>query len=254
MAGNDEKISSSDNKHIKNRETCKAVMVFTPLLVLIICCCIVTLLGFRKFEYISSYASLIFNKTTTIENVCEENEYRSADAPIMKGQVDTSTDYSSSADAPVTETHEIIFPYYGDCYAHMTIDNKDVGIEDYPVYWGDSDTLLDQGLVQSNYSAYIGVPGRVVIAGHNHTYFRTLPKVKIGDVVTLTTDYGVFTYKVSDTQILGDTDTSLLYYDPLAEKVTDDLIMYTCWNNGYMGLSDERLYIICEVVSKQYNN
>lgn len=253
MVGNDEKINSSDNKHIEHNETCKAVMVFTPLLVLIICCCIVTLFGFRKFEYISTYANLIFNKSTTIENVCEDNEYRSADAPVMKGQVDTSTDYSSGADSP-TESHEIIYPYYGDCYAHITIDNEDVGVEDSPVYWGDSDTLLDKGLVQSNYSAYIGTTGRVVIAGHNHTYFRGLPNIKIDDVVTITTEYGTFTYKVKETQILADDDTSLLYYDPTAEVVTDDLIMYTCWNNGYMGLSDERLYIICEVVSKEFKN
>lgn len=45
-----------------------------------------------------------------------------------------------------------------------------------------------------------------------------------------------------------------LYYDVTADPPVDDLILYTCWNNGYMGLSDQRLYVICKVVSKEYKN
>ncbi len=43
-----------------------------------------------------------------------------------------------------------------------------------------------------------------------------------------------------------------LYYDVTADPPVDDLILYTCWNNGYMGLSDQRLYVICKVISKEY--
>ena len=71
---------------------------------------------------------------------------------------------------------------------------------------------------------------------------------------TVTTNYGKFTYEVTETKVLPDTDTSLLYYDVTADPPVDDLILYTCWNNGYMGLSDQRLYVICKVVSKEYKN
>ncbi len=108
--------------------------------------------------------------------------------------------------------------------------------------------------MQSNYSAYIGATGRVVLAAHNHTYFRYLPNILVGDQVILKTDYGKFTYEVTETKVLPDTDTSLLYYDVTADPPVDDLILYTCWNNGYMGLSDQRLYVICKVVSKEYKN
>lgn len=117
-----------------------------------------------------------------------------------------------------------------------------------------SDDLLAKGVVQSNYSAYIGATGRVVLAAHNHTYFRYLPNILVGDQVILKTDYGKFTYEVTETKVLPDTDTSLLYYDVTADPPVDDLILYTCWNNGYMGLSDQRLYVICKVVSKEYKN
>ena len=76
----------------------------------------------------------------------------------------------------------------------------------------------------------------------------------MGDQVILKTDYGKFTYEVTETKVLPDTDASLLYYDVTADPPVDDLILYTCWNNGYMGLSDQRLYVICKVVSKEYKN
>lgn len=243
MNGNDDKISSSDIKHKTRKETCKAAMVFTPFLVLIICCCVLVLLGYSKAVAASAYINLAFNRTAKIENVCKDNEYRSADAPALSGS--TSDDEG---------THKINYPYYGDLYAHMTINNTKVSVKNAPVYWGDSDILLDKGLCQSNYSTYIGNKGRVVIAGHNHTYFRYLYNVKKGDIVTLKTKYGTFTYKVKNTKILKDYDTSLLYYNPVGDDVPDDLIMYTCWNNGYMGLSKERIYVICDVVSKKFKN
>ena len=246
VKNNNSNNSFSQTKHKRFKETCKAVVFFTPLLVVIICCGIIVLLGYRMFVSAKSYAQFIFNDNVRILNAAEDNQYRNADALPMTGKTKVETDSGE-------KEHEIIYPYYGDAYAKITISNKDVNVKDCPVYWGDSDELLEKGVVQSNYSAYIGATGRVVLAAHNHTYFRYLPNIAVGDKVTLTTDYGTFTYKVKETKILYDDDTSLLYYDPTAEKVTDDLVLYTCWNNGYMGLSDQRFYVICEVVSKKFN-
>lgn len=243
----EKKFSSSlkSNKH-KNKETCKAVVFFTPLLIVILCFGIVILFGLRFFITAQSYTNLLFNEKSEAENMAEDNQYKRSDAIPMVGKTKSEKDD--------TKEHKIIYPYYGDLYAHLTISNDSVKVKNSPIYWGDSDDLLDKGIVQSNYSAYIGTTGRVVLAAHNHTYFRYLPNIKVGDKVTLKTDYGTFTYKVKQTKVLKDTDTSLLYYDPTAENVTDDLILYTCWNNGYMGLSNERLYVICSVVKKQYKD
>ena len=256
IAENKSSSQSKPHKH-KSKETCKALVFFTPLFVIMLCLGLIVLFGYRTFVSAESYARFIFNDKAKIQNAAEDNKYRNADALPMKGTtkvVKTADPVDGETSEPVIEEHEIIYPYYGDQYAKITIDNDSANIKDYPVYWGDSDDLLDLGVVQSNYSAYIGATGRVVLAAHNHTYFRYLPNVKVGDTVTLTTDYGVFTYKVRETQILYDDDTSLLYYDPNADEITDDLILYTCWNNGYMGLSDQRLYVICDVVSKEFYN
>ncbi|MGN0593803.1 MAG: class D sortase [Hominimerdicola sp.] len=248
------KKTASDIQHKDSKETCKALLAFTPLLVLIIVCCIMVLVGYKKFLYIKGYADMAFSNKNVGE-MSADNPYKRADAVPMTGEIEVPVVKESEEDTkPETETHEIVFPYYGDAYATLTIDNENVGVKDTPVFWGDSDDLLEKGVVQSNYSSYIGIPGRVVLAAHNHTFFAYFKNIQVGDRATLTTEYGKFVYEVKKIEIRQDTDTELLYYDPTAEEVTDDLIMYTCWNNGYMGTSDKRLYAICELVSREYTN
>lgn len=250
MSGGKNKVSPSDlNKQKKAKRTSVAVMVLTPLLVLTLCLSLLTLVSYKKFIEVQSYAAFAFNENAHLKNPSADNKYRNADALPMKEMTEVVVPETKKV-----EKHEIIYPYYGDNYAKITIDNDNIGVKDQPVYWGDSDDLLAKGIAQSNYSAYIGATGRVVLAAHNHTYFRYLPNILVGDKVTLTTDYGKFVYEVTETKILPDTDTSLLFYDVTADPPVDDLILYTCWNNGYMGMSDKRIYVICKVVSKEYKN
>lgn len=232
--------STSDIHHShRSKKAYKIALTCTPLLVLIIVCCILVLAGYNKFLYVQGWTNMIFGSSTSAGQMDTDNPYKRADAPQKKSKVDD---------------HEIIYPYYGDAYAKLTIDNADVGVKDVPVYWGDSDDILEKGIAQSNYSSYIGVPGRVVLAAHNHTFFVNLKNIKPGDKATLTTDYGTFVYEVTKTDIKNSKDTTYLYYDPTKKPVTDDLILYTCWNNGYMGASDQRLYVVCKVVSRTYKN
>ncbi len=245
MSGEIMQEEKSTSRYRVRRETCKPILAFTPLLVFVVCCCLVTLFGYRKLIFVNEWSKFIFNKNSMITNVSPENPYRSIDAPEMTGVVDDQSGESSEK--------KIVYPYYGDAYANLTINNSDVKVNNAPVYWGDSDDILAKGLAQSNYSTYIGLEGRVVISGHNYTDFVGLKNVKKGDEVTLITSYGEFVYEVADTDIRNMTDTEYLYYDPTAKEVKNDLILYTCWNNGRLGMSDERLYVICELKSKKFN-
>ena len=165
MENVDEKksVSSLKSNTHKSKETCKAVVFFTPLLIVVMCIGIVILFGLKFFITAQSYTSLIFNENSTVENMAEDNQYKRSNALPMVGKTKSDKDDSKE--------HKIIYPYYGDLYAHLTISNDKVNVKDSPVYWGDSDDLLDKGIVQSNYSAYIGTTGRVVLAAHNHTFF-----------------------------------------------------------------------------------
>ena len=245
MAERDVNNNTSHHGHNKQKKTCKAVMVFTPFLLLIMCVGIVVLFGMKDFRKLTGYADMLFRQNSGRDYSYKDNEYRVSDAEHIKGKTqNTNTE----------EEHEIHFPYVGDVYAHLTIKNDEANIKNVPVIWGLSDSMLERGVCEANYGCYIGDTGRVVLAGHNHTYFYGLPKVKVGDICVLTTSYGKFTYKVKYTKILDENDTSLLFYNPADENVTDDLVMYTCWNNGMLGMSTDRLYYVCSVVSKEWNN
>ena len=153
MVRKEVKASSSDaNKLKKNKRTSVAVMVLTPLLVLALCLSIMTLVSYKKFIELQGYAAIAFNENAHLKNPSEDNKYRNADALPMKGLTKVTVPDSENK----TEQHEIIYPYYGDKYAELTVKNDKAGIDKEPVYWGDSDDLLAKGVVQSNYSAYIG--------------------------------------------------------------------------------------------------
>ena len=67
-----------------------------------------------------------------MKNPSEDNKYRNADALPMKGLTKVTVPDSDKK----TEQHEIIYPYYGDKYAELTVKNDKAGIDKEPVYWG----------------------------------------------------------------------------------------------------------------------
>ena len=152
MVRKEDKASSSDaDKLKKNKRTSVAVMVLTPLLVLALCLSIMTLVSYKKFIELQGYAAIAFNENAHLKNPSEDNKYRNADVLPMKGLTKVTVPDSENK----TEQHEIIYPYYGDKYAELTVKNDKAGIDKEPVYWGDSDDLLAKGVVQSeNFAAY----------------------------------------------------------------------------------------------------
>lgn len=132
MVRNEVKASSSDaNKLKKNKRTSVAVMVLTPLLVLALCLSIMTLVSYKKFIELQGYAAIAFNENAHLKNPSEDNKYRNADALPMKGLTKVTVPNSENK----TEQHEIIYPYYGDKYAELTVKNDKAGIDKEPVYW-----------------------------------------------------------------------------------------------------------------------
>ena len=72
---------------------------------------------------------------------------------------------------------------------------------------------------------------------------------EIGDVVTLETSYVKQTYLVTQREVFHETD--LTYIRPTDD---DRLTMYTCWNNGRLGMSKYRLAIICELTKREWKD
>jgi sortase A len=204
---------------------------------LAICCCICFLVLVKPYSVFKPYLNVVFKTSSAAtENIRTLNKYRDDDAPDLIKEV---------SDDETGETHTMVYPYYGDFYATLNVESA--GMNDIPIYSGTTDDVLANGAGWFNGSVYIGNVGNVVLAGHNHTYFRNLPNCEIGDVVTLETTYCKLTYVVTDREVFHEDD--LTYVRPTDD---DRLTMYTCWNNGRLGMSEYRLAIICELTEREW--
>lgn len=161
----------------------------------------------------------------------------SAGLNIIENEIDTA--------APETtfETGEIDYPKFGEQYAKLTIDSIDLTVG---VYYGVNPELLERGACQSTQSSIIGEVGNAVIDAHVNTFFSELADVKLGDTVEVYTNYGSFTYKVTELIEFNKENKHYL-------AVTDEeyLTLYTC-KPQVLGSSDWRVGVRCEPVDKQF--
>lgn len=217
------------------------VFVLTPFLITAVICGVawVILHGtLGKYKPTIEYA--FGAASPEVKGLRTLNKYKDDDAPDQIGEVEVDTGSG-------TETRKILYPYYGDLYATLDIPAADMsGI---PVYSGQAPELLEKGAGWYNGSSFIGRPGNVVIAGHNHTDFKNLFEVKEGDEVILETSYCRITYVVEETVEFHEKDYTYVF--PTED---DRLTLYTCQNNGKLGLSEYRLAKICRPVSSEWKD
>ncbi len=213
--------------------------VLTPFLILAILCSVAVLALFKPYKEYKPYLDTAFGATPMeVRNLRTLNKYRDDDAPDQIKEIEVEVNGEQ-------EKHVIVYPYYGDFYA--TLNCQAAGLKDVPVYSGTDPYVLESGAGWYNGSVYIGRPGNVVIAGHNHTWFYNLPKCEIGDVVTLETVYCKCTYVVNERVVFHEKDYTYVF--PWDD---DRLTMYTCWNEGRLGMSEYRLAIICKLESIEW--
>lgn len=139
----------------------------------------------------------------------------------------------------------ITYPTEGDRYATITITGTNV---DAPVYYGDTNKILNQGVGTYKDNGAAGIPGdgkTILLAGHNNTFFNDLQHAEVGATVTITTHYGVYTYEVTDTKVLDYQDTSA--YDFSRED--ENLILYTCYPFDALGFTSQRFFVYARYVS-----
>lgn len=130
---------------------------------------------------------------------------------------------SFSSVSGLTGNGKVKYSEYGAVMGSLTI--KSAGIENYPVYHGDNDDQLREGIGQFTGSDYPGEGGKIVLDAHRETYFKNLGRVKIGDTVDFTVSYGKFLYRVYSIKILKENDISIINPDNSHEF----LVMYTCY-------------------------
>lgn len=137
---------------------------------------------------------------------------------------------------------EIQVPYLGTHYGNIYCDRIDLTA---PVYYGDTEEIFLEGAGQYSGSGLPGVGKPILIGGHDITYFAPLEYIELGDIITIETNYGEFSYRVISTLITQGDDMSAYDLDLQEEQ----LILYTCYPFGKVVGERERFFIYGERIT-----
>ncbi len=157
---------------------------------------------------------------------------------IFKGYEDTGEKKD------VIDGNTIDYPGRGDLYARLKIEAVNLDVD---VYFDTDKKALTSGGVGQHYSSKIPGYGQpILICGHNNRHFNALQYIEIGDILTMTTNYGVFEYQVRETAVKK-------YWDKDGAvdlgKQQEELVLYTCYPFTKLGLKEDRFFVYADKIS-----
>lgn len=114
-----------------------------------------------------------------------------------------------------------------------------------PLYLGDDANILRKGIGQYLGSSMPGFGKPILACGHNTTYCLPLQYITEGDIISISTNYGLYEYQVSAVEVHHMTDGSA--FD--LSKDEEQLILYTCYPFNLIGHKVNRLFIYANKIS-----
>lgn len=151
------------------------------------------------------------------------------------GSVEISDDNTvKRADVPQAD--------YGELYAYVKCDA--LGL-DCPVYMGDNNEILKLGAGQITATYQPGFGELIMIGAHNNTFFNCLKNVEIGQMFSMETSYGTYTYEVVSTQVVD--VTGMDAYDFFTNH--EQLLLYTCYPFDMLASTNYRFMVHADLVS-----
>ena len=112
-----------------------------------------------------------------------------------------------------------------------------------PIYQGTEDSQLKMGIGHYEKSVLPGVADNSVLSGHRDSVFSQLGKLKVGDLITVETVAGNFTYKISRFRIVGADDRTVI-----VPTKTAVLTLTTCYPFHYIGSAPKRFIVSADLV------
>ena len=169
--------------------------------------------------------------------------------PSPRASEETGKTEETAAPVPVDPEPEIDgygikSPNVGEQYGMFEIERLGISA---PLFFGDSTVPLYYGVGQYTGSYMPGFGEWTLIAGHNNTYFHTIGDLVEGDIVRISTHYGVYEYRVTYTVLARDSSE---YRDAYAHKTEkEEIIFYTCYPFNMLGLTPQRFFVHAEKIS-----
>lgn len=166
------------------------------------------------------------------------------DTILLVNKVSITIDEEKEIEPPViVEEKNTLknYPEYGTKYATIEINKIDVNL---PVYLGDTLEILKKGVGHSSGSYFPGEGGSIIYMGHNSKkVFRRFSELQIGDEINVKTDYGEYTYKIYDMQLIKETELEKL---PI-QREKEILMIYTCYPFNNVGYTTQRYVVYAEL-------
>lgn len=209
----------------------KALYLITPFIVLLMCVGILVSAMIKPMDKLKVLLNVAF-----MDNLKSNG---SDDSGLVIKPSDIISDYSGDT----SDTGKLIYPDFGEQFAVISCKAFDV---DVPVYWGSGQELLEHGACQSPDSTLPGGGGNIVISAHVDTFFSQLDKIKKNDIITIKTNYGEFTYKITEEIEFRSTENK--YVVPSSDE---HLTIYTCKKDAITA-SDQRFGFIGKLEESKF--
>jgi sortase A len=103
---------------------------------------------------------------------------------------------------------------------------------------GERASVLRRGVGHLPDSAWIGQGGNVALAGHRDTVFRSLRKIRTGDVIEIATAERSVRYLVDRTAVVSPDDLSVL-----ESSNRSTLTLITCYPFSFFGSAPDRFIV-----------
>lgn len=140
-----------------------------------------------------------------------------------------------------------VYPLWGTIWATLEIPNIGINI---PVYQGDTLDIIQYGAGHFSGSYFPGEGGSVVLAAHNsRQHFMYLPHLDLGAKIIVHTNYGTFTYELTDAKVIRDNDMASI---PIQTE-EEILMLYTCWPTTTVGFKSKRYVVYSKLVGVELN-
>jgi sortase A len=109
---------------------------------------------------------------------------------------------------------------------------------------GTSGSTLRRAVGHIPGTALPGQPGNVGISGHRDRFFRPLRNIQKNDIITLTTLFGEFRYRVISTRVVSPSNVTVL--DGSENQI---LTLVTCYPFYFVGSAPNRFIVRAERVT-----
>ena len=206
--------------------------------------------GFRPvWDIAKATASMLTVESTPnfnpqLSDIYDPNAKHSIE-PAQPTQSPDATPSPDSTHAPsVIPISQIRLPDIGQRYGNLNCDR--IGL-DAPVFWGDTNEILRNGVGQYRATFLPGFGRVILISGHNTTFFKCLQYMEEGDLIVFDTNYETYVYRVYRIEVFNENDLAALMNNTMFAEERETLVIYTCYPfHAISGRKTDRLVVFGE--------